>query len=388
MKKIEQITKNNQIVLDYDKSFNRKQIFNILNKYFDKIDYATDGFDVIYNKKLYTILIKNITYLGHPWLAFKKRIQIPTQWNKLLIKPNVFIFGIYNYKDNIIFAIFDKKYRGKNSSAHISSIDILKATEYGIFQKIDKNNNNIIVFRCDKFKEVFSNLIKNNTVENIEEIKLFEIFSSTLNLKWDGIDAYSEMINANFSHKFQGEWPGWYLEFKFNAFLEKNKKYKTICKYVQHKKQNEYDFDLDFVKSKYLGDLKTHSIDSNAILGNDKMKFCEVLERDGKLWYIVFNLKYRKDIDFGCMVSRFWNMKQNELLNKKKFIDSYCKRMKKDGKLLSMHILEFNQFNKKYISNFDQGHQPNGEKRNPKIKINNGNIDNFIIFRKDLSRDS
>ena len=91
------------------------------------------------------------------------------------------------------------------------------------------------------------------------------------------------------------------------------------------------------------------------------------------------------DKNFGCIVCNFWNKKLNELKGKNKKLKSYCGRMKRSGILVSMHILEFNQFNEKYISNFDQGKQPDGQSRQPKIKIDKKNIENFIIYRKNLN---
>ena len=384
MKKIEQINKKGKIVLAKDKPLKKKGIFDILSNFFDKINSISGGFQVFLNRKKYIILIKNITYLGHPHPIFKKRIQIPEKWNKIIKNENVLLLGIYHYKDNIIFTSFDKKIRGKSSSAHVHTIDIIKAIEYGVFRKTDKNGNNLIVFRQDKFQEVFKKIVKNKKVENVKEIKLFEDFSLGLNKDWEGISAYKEMIKSKFSQALQPEWTGFYLEYKFEMFLDKNNKYKKICKYVRNKKVDDFDFDLVFIKSRFLGDLKTHSLSSSAILGNDKIKFYKLLKKDGKVWYVVFNLEYKMDKNYNCIVCNFWNIQLNKLKKKNKKLDSYCNRMKKSGILLSMNILEFNQFNEKYISNFEQGKQPNGRSRNPKIKIYKKNIENFVIYRKTL----
>ena len=46
-----------------------------------------------------------------------------------------------------------------------------------------------------------------------------------------------------------------------------------------------------------------------------------------------------------------------------------------------MKIFELNRVNlNETLSIFNQGHQPNGDKRPPKFLINKQNIDNFIIY--------
>lgn len=285
-----------------------------------------------------------------------------------------------------MFLFFDKKRRGKNSSAHVYSIDLLKAVESttGVFEKIDKNGNAIIVCQKEIFSSLLKKLIENGRVEYSEEISLFENFFATIDPKWEGISAYREMIDANFKNRFQSEWPGWYLEFNFENFLRSHKKYKKICRYVQKKKVGDLDFDLEFIKNKFIGDLKTHSNSSEAILGNDKRSVTKAMKTYKKIWYVTFVFSYRMDKNFDCEVSKFWNSEQNRILGyKKKEEGSYCGKMKHDGELVSIYILEINEFNMKYLSDFNQGKQQNGgASREPKIKINKKLIDNFVIFRK------
>jgi hypothetical protein len=47
-----------------------------------------------------------------------------------------------------------------------------------------------------------------------------------------------------------------------------------------------------------------------------------------------------------------------------------------------MMIIELNHLNfREALSTFSQGHQPDGSKRRPKLKIDKRNIDNFVVYR-------
>jgi len=385
MKKVEQITKKGSVVISEDLIFSKKEITTVLSNFFPSIKEINNHYVISNNGTDYHLLVKNISYLGHPHPIYKKRIQVPKNWSNFLKKDNSFLMGVYHFEDNLIFALFDKKQRGKNSSAHISTIDILKAVELGIFYKTDKSNNKLIVFRSDKLNDIFKSLYGNKQIKNSDEIEVFNRFTEVLDKKWDGIGSYKEMISSNFSQAFQPEWPGFYFEYKFESFMKLNTQYSNICKYIRNKKIDDLDFDVEFIKNNFFGDLKTHSVKSDSILGNDKKSFEKVIEVHGKLWYLVLELKTRKDSDFNCVVSKFWNNELNTKKGKKKDSGSYCGRMKYDVSLLQFYILEINQFNKKYILDFNQPKNSNGQPRELKIQIKKKDIDNFVIFRKELS---
>jgi len=380
MKKVEQVNRDGKVVIQADSIYSKDEIYTILSKLIPSIQKERSYFTYFVDNEKYYLLIKNITYLGHPHPLHKKRIQVSSKWSQILRKEKSFLIGIYHFSDNIVFALFDKKQRGKNSSAHISTIDILKAVELGIFQKIDKQNNNLIVFREDKFCDVIDLKIHNKKIINSEEIHVFDEFSGVLEKRWDGIKSYKKMIASNFSQALQSEWPGFYFEYMFERFINSNPQYKNICVYVRNKKVGSLDFDVEFVRGGFYGDLKTHSVSSGSILGNDKASVEKVINYYNKLWYVVLELVPRKDYDFNCIVSKFWNtqLKKDDLL-------SYCGRMKHDVSLTQFYILEINKFNKKYISDFRQPRNSNGDLREIKIKIDKKNIDNFVIFRKTLT---
>jgi hypothetical protein len=65
------------------------------------------------------------------------------------------------------------------------------------------------------------------------------------------------------------EWAGFYLEYKFEQFLNNKPSYKKYCQYIQYKSKGGIDLDLWFEQEQFLGDLKAHTI-GGGLLGNDK----------------------------------------------------------------------------------------------------------------------
>lgn len=380
MKKVEQIDINGKVGVDFDKKLKQKEIETILARHFEIIKNKNPYFCKLASKN-FTLCVKQITYLGHPHPLFKKRIQIPTKWKEPLM-DGALLMGIYSYKTNNIFVFFDtKKYktnRLNNSSTHIHTIDLQKAMEYGIFEKMDSRENKIAVVRENKLEKYVKNLLSKNKNELQNEIKLFDNFSSSLPIKWGGKECYTEMFDANYKNKAQAEWPGFYLEFKFENFLNENLKFKKICRFVSKKKKDNLDFDLEFLNG-YLGDLKMHSEKSNSILGNDKINFLEAINLHKKFWYIVYYHKTKMDKDYKNVVTRYWN----KLLNKEDSL-SYATRMKYFIQLSNVKILEINKYNLKHISDMSQGRNSNSKERKMKIQIKKKDIDNFIIFNKRL----
>jgi len=375
MKKVEQIYKG-IIVNDFDEKKGKKEILEILQTIFENVEVKKNYFEVNGIK----LFIKNITYLGNPHPNHKKRIQISKGWGEYLKDENSYLIGLYSYKTTQIFVLFDKenfiKRDTNNSSAHVSSLDLLKAYELGYFSKIDIRGNKIYLVTKQNFKNFLQNYRKGVFPLN-EELSLFQEFKKLLTNypKWYGIDAIKELIKFNFPDKYQSEWAGFYFEFLFEQFI-KNNNYLTIVEYIKHKKLSEIDLDLYFKKSNFYGDLKTHSTSSSAILGNDKTTINKALSL-GKIWYVVLSHQTIKDSEKEFEVTIFWNKLRN-----KSNLYSYGKRMKNSVILDKLQILEINNFNKQYLSDFKQGKNSNGKERNVKIKINKKDINNFLIFNE------
>jgi len=282
MKKTEQVD-GNIIVYDYDENLQINEICNILREDFD-IKTKKNPFICELNHKTIKLFVKQITYLGNPHSLFKKRIQISRGWNKYLEDSNAFLLGIYKYKETIIYTFFDKsnfiKRNTNNSSAHVSTFDLFNASQYGIFTKKDIRGNRIICIKRENIKDFLIQIINNEDLSR-KEISLFEEFKNTLKKHYCGIDCFEEMISNNYRNKFQPEWFGFFIEYKFECFLNSNHNYKSICCFQSNKSKNDIDLDLNF-NNKFLGDLKTHSNNSNAILGNDFSNIKRALRDYGK----------------------------------------------------------------------------------------------------------
>ncbi len=376
MKKIEQVSCNN-IIIDYDEKLYPKDILNILNKDF-KVLNKKNPYICNINGQEILLFVKQITYLGHPHLPYKKRIQIPSNWEELKNK-NAFVIGIYKYKTTVIYTHFDKtnyiQRKTNNSSAHVSTFDLLKSQNINIATKKDAQGNIITTIKQSFIKEFFNKLVnKQNTLS--EEVLLFQKFKNNLDKNLYGRNCYLEMFKTKYNNMNQSEWVGSFVEYKFEEFLSKNSQYNQICIFQKNKSKQEIDLDLNF-NNKFLGDLKTHS-ESSDILGNDENNIKKALELYNKLWYIVFSHNTIKDKDKNYVVTKFWN----KALNKDNSM-SYANRMKYSISFVDLKILEINNYNKSYLNIFNQGHNSNGLPRKPKIKINKKDINNFLIY-KDL----
>lgn len=379
MTKTEQIYKR-KVVIDFDEKLSVSDIYNILSQSLE-IENKKNPFVCTIDGVKIRLLIKQITYLGNPHKIYKKRIQISSGWQELLKDENTFLLGVYKYKDTILYSYFNKENFVKritnNSSAHISTFDLLKAEEDGIFTKKDIRGNFITAIKQNKIKDFLKSLIKKEKIYS-KDVLLFEDFKKQLKKNYHGKECYQEMIRNNYSQKFQPEWAGFFLEYKFQFFLEEDINRKMICKYQTNKKKGTIDLDLNF-NDDFLGDLKTHSNGSNAILGNDTENINKTLELYGKLWYIVFNHDTEKDDKYNFEVTKFWNLAQN-----KNNLMSYSKKMKNNITFTDFKILEINNYNKQHLSDFNQGKNSNQKERKPKIKISNKDINNFLIYHSDF----
>ena len=121
------------------------------------------------------------------------------------------------------------------------------------------------------------------------------------------------------------------------------------------------------------GDLKTHSLNSNAIQGNDYNTIMDLIEKQS-VYYIVCSHETEKDKNHGFVVTEFWNRAQN-----KTDLHSYGNKMKYSVKITKYYILEINKYNKKYLEIFKQGKNSDGKSREPKIMIPDKYIENFLV---------
>ena len=406
--KIEQITKTGLVVSDFDAILKPSEIKQLLlRQQYLEIKSNKNPYIAKYKGKDIILYVKNITYLGRKkdksgnyddWEHYKKRIQIGKNFKPISKQENTLLLGVYHYDNDNIFCIFDKKSyensSANNASAHISTIDICKAKELGVFKKTDIKNNKLTVFTEENFAKVFDEFLLNKHIDIDNEINVFQEFSKTLNTTWLGVDCYDEMRQNHCNNAKQGEWTGFYLEYKFEQFLNQNHSYKKYCQYIQKKSKNEIDLDLWFEQGQFLGDLKAHTNnikdkdinktdlkgDEADLIGNDEFNAYQAVKLYGKIWYVAFNHSTKKDKDNGAKVMKKWN----EIRCKDSM--GYLSRMKYSIQLKSFDILEINKTNIKYLKAFNQGKNSNGKPRPRKILIDKADLknDNFAIYRQKL----
>lgn len=331
----------------------------------------------------------SITYLSYPHPVFKKRYQLK-KWYKnfyeeFSTKQNckIRLVGIYHYEGLILFVDFNTEdyiSRKLNSSAaHVYSNDLYKGLSEGHFEKTDFNGNHITVLTIKTFKNFVIGIKTENKL-----FTLFKKFNSQFKFgSWIQADeAITEMKNADWYQWKGTEWPGWYLEYKFSAFIfAENCQHEMIyIGNIKDKNQKLLDFDLFFPQASYYGDLKASDIDKKEAPGNDQENVLEAVNRYEKLWYVIYEHKTEKDTKHNNeMAIRRMNLIGESYRVGDKI--SYAVKMKHSVDFLQMKIFELNRINlNETLSAFNQGHQPNGDKRKPKFLINKKNIDNFIVF--------
>lgn len=364
------------------------------------------------NKKLFfyknggmkeILVLAAITYMGgngqHP--VYKKRIQLK-KWYKDVIEyykndknTNVRFIGVYHYQNNIIFTDFVKdSYLNKkmnSSAAHVYTNDLFQAMKEGIFKRIDKNKNEIITIKYIKFKDYLDGKL---TKYNNDLFNIFATFNENFDFGYwlPASKAIEDMYNSGWNKWKETEWPGWFLEYRFDRFIKEYSLENKIM-YIgsSRKGKDELDFDLWFDEDNFYGDLKASDITKKEAPGNDKDSFIECINKYDRFWYVIYEhdtVKDSEDNNYEAARFRSNYIKSKSEWPKNKPWDelSYHKRMKNSVKFMKMYIIELNRINfRKVLSDFNQGKQPTGEERKPKFKITKNNLDNFIVFQQEFT---
>ena len=441
-KKSEQITPNLSLVYDYDQKLTKISEFeNAFKEALGNIEVVKYGnhriYKYTYNNHDTYFLTGAITWLSNPHPLFKKRLQLKKWYREVYDEyhfrenSDVRIVGIYRYDGMHIFVDFNTDdYMGNklnSSSAHVYSNDLYQALINEYFTKIDQKGNRITTIVSRNFKkyideEIDSMQFSSTPVPDVstaaEDTTIFEVTNTQttdVDTPVEGIVStspthYKPMKNtifelfAKFNHGFSfgqwitaveaiekmkskrwyqwkgTEWAGWFLECEVNEFIEKEHCQDTML-YIGNKKTDELlDFDLYFRNDDFYGDLKASDIDKKDAPGNDQTTTLEAINYNGRLWYVIYEHKTRKDTDYDSEMA----IARMELIGtpyQPGSKISYQNRMKHSVNFKRMIILELNRINMhEILRDFNQGRNSDGNARNVKFIINKRNIDNFIIY--------
>lgn len=423
--KVEQI-QGKKIVIDYDETITINQKIEILKKTLNKdCDFIYESSRIkipVFNYGGSKVIILNaqVVYLGNPHKIYKKRIERKKYFERIFNEyKNKFnyivkIIGIYKYKGKHIFVDYDPydffNSKSNNSSAHVYSNDLLLGRINGIFVKIDKKDNTITVIDENNFSSYLNTFVKNYDknkqyifkdrhkfiTANLEKFKddyqkiigIIDVFNReaiSFNKRYISTDCIREMRDNGFRDWRQMEWQGFYMEFLYSRFIEKNN-LESQLDYIKNKNNlvKVYDFDLNFLNNAFLGDLKTSNIKDNDVILNDKNHILEELKKYKRLWYIVYEHKCEhdnKENDYP-----FFNGRVNLIREVDPTYNpsgKYKRKFKAKVKFKDMFIVEINKYNYKNIlkemsSNFHQYNH--GDVRNPKFKFTKSLLERFIIY--------
>ncbi len=339
------------------------------------------------------ILKKQITHLGNPWPAFKKRIQIPIKWLDIESEARAAglvtrFIGIYSYRDVTIFVDFDPatyvRRKANNSAAHVATNDLHQAQVVGQFSRVDRNGNHLTSVRADEL----SRYLSGGVAPEDPRIEVFRRFNAELldGREIPALEAVQEMHAAAWPDRFQAEWPGFYLEYRFDAFVRRSSLL-DLVEFQKDKRRHRYDFDLAFrsrLSVDYYGDLKASDIVKHESPGNDAEDVRRCVQEYGRFWYVIYEHTTKHARDNGDVATIAWNEWRRSVGHKgRKEFDplSYARKFKESVTFRRMMILEVNEANFEIVlGSFRQGQQPDGAERALKVMINKKYIDNFLIY--------
>lgn len=347
------------------------------------------------------LFMKQVTYLGNSWPAFKKRIQIPKTWiaahqQALAEGLTPRFVGIYRHQDVTIFVDFDPstyvQRKANNSAAHVATNDLYQAQTLGVFSREDRNGNVLTSVPSDRFADY----LLGRTDGADARVEAFARFNSEFLTgdRIEALDAVREMHGADWPDPFHGEWAGFYLEYRFDRFIRSHDLDSQV-EFQKEKKKGQFDFDLifrDHDRIEHYGDLKASSIKRVDSPGNDAADLRRCVETFGRFWYVLYEHDTWHGRDDSDQPTIAWNDWRRSVggyaKGKVKTFNplTYASRFKAAVRFSKMSILEINEANFSLaLGDFHQGQQPGGAARALKVMIKKRNIENFLIYSE--SRD-
>ncbi|MBS3987367.1 MAG: hypothetical protein KGZ38_05345 [Erysipelothrix sp.] len=383
--KVEQVNELGLILDDFGEILTNNEMIEILSKHFTVVKIKQGVVKCTYNESTFIVFLKNVSYLGTPHPFYKKRIQIPawflSEYEHYSSNFPVFFLGIYKYQDNVVFVIFDNskylKNKANNSSAHIFTHDLRRATLEGYTYRKDIRGNILFAFNRNSISTFVSMFVTKTVISTPALYSEFEKFFQSLPVEWNGIECYMDMIEANFSRKYQPEWQSSYQEFMFEEAIKSKLVNEEIVSKHLNRGKDAIDLDLYFKPSDEYGDLKMHTIGSSAIIGNKTETILKCIENNRSVYYVVFEHTTKLDKDNDYTVTEFWNCTRD-----KTDLRSYSGRMKNSITLQNMLVLQINSENIRYLNADFQKDFTNsdGAGRTAKIAIPKKLINSFVVY--------
>ena len=343
------------------------------------------------------ISLAQVTHLGNPWPGFKKRIQIPPNWVGVYERARAdglvprFV-GSYHYGDVTIFVDFDPgpyvRRKANNSAAHVATNDLFQAQTQGVFTRTDRNGNRLTSVRAD----LFADYLLGGLREENPYLEVFEGFNAEFltGARLDAMDAVVEMHAFEWPDAFQGEWAGFYLEYRVDEFVRRSGADRLIG-FQKAKRSGDFDYDLVFKEPRgiaFYGDLKASNVASNEAPGNDAADLTRCIEQYGRFWYVIYEHQTwhsRNEGDKPVIEWNEWRRSMGHVQRKEYNALSYASKFKSAARFVRMKVLEINSANFHVVlGDFNQGHQPSGADRAVKVMIAKRNIDNFLIYSQDI----
>lgn len=344
------------------------------------------------------LLRAQVTYLGIPWEPFKKRIQIPRSWVDVYhqalsdgLTPR--FVGIYHYDGVTVFVDFEPSTyvtrKANNSAAHVATNDLFQAQTVGLFSRADRSGNHLASVRSDLFADYLRGLVR----EEHPHVEVFDSFNAEFlsRGRLEALDAVQEMHRARWPDTMQGEWAGFYLEYRLDGFLRRSGAQRLVA-FQKVKRRGQLDYDLVFrdgLQVVFYGDLKASNITEHESPGNDAEDIRRCLAEYGRFWYIIYEHETwhsRDEDDLPVIAWNEWRRSVGHVGRKDYDPLSYARRFKSAVRFVGMLILEVNEANfHMVLGDFNQGRQPGGASRALKVMISKRNIDNFLIFSADAN---
>ena len=336
-KKVEQI-QNKKIILDHDQTKTKSEFLNLFQDHFPGASYVDGALNINLKGIDLHLLIKNVTYLGHPHPLYKKRIQIPGKWRVQMQKVNSVIVGVYTFNSNQLYVVFSNAdfafNRMNNSSAHCYTQDLLDASINGRFSKLDKKGNQVIILNQEKFKDYLEALASQvKYFDNIYEVSKWQkaYLKTTIEKRFKNLKTISEMSADEFESLSTNKNTGVEYEYAVYYHLIKEDAKSRFQKVIQkHHKSKKIQQIIELID---VSDLKQFQA-SEVYLAtqNDAVGPSDIVLKTNSGSYNGISVKYNNNNIFNPTPSHFLSDDQIDELSilLKRYCEKYIEEMKRD----------------------------------------------------------